>query len=165
MKDSHIMANILVHMADTKWTTMAVRAACSMAQAQGASVVLVRMLPAGNLNWLGMNADEYRFSESEREDLAAYQAIAAEHGLSLTSAVYKYDDLAEGFARAADELGADAVIAREMVNGHGLIHRSSAETEHMDHLLEAHHHHLYVVNAPACCDKDWTPSVRAVHHA
>lgn len=158
------MATILVQMADTKWTTLAVRAACKLAQTQQASVTLVKMLPATNLNWLGMDASEYRFSESENADIAVFQAIAAEYGLILATAVYKYDDLAEGIARAADDLLAESVIVRETVNGHRLVHSSTAEIHHLDELLEAHYHHLYVVNPPAVAADNWSPVAEAVHH-
>jgi nucleotide-binding universal stress UspA family protein len=146
---------VLVQMADTKWTTAAVQAAVDVAREQQADITLVKMLPASYLNWQGMDARDYRFTDADCEDLYAYEAIARSANVNVQTAVYKYDDLGDGLNQAADELGAETVIA---TTPH---HRDLAQ---LDHSLEAHHHHLYTVEQPAACCSNWQPKATAVHH-
>jgi|GEM_PF-1178900 len=160
--DGENMNTILVQMADTKWTTAAVRAACELAREQNADIVLAKMLHDSFLDWRGMKPEEYEFSETECDDLQAYQSIALAHGIVIRSINVRYEDLAEGLAEAADRVNATSVIA---TIPHSAIPFVDARTiHHFDAVLEAHQHQLFVVEQPAACGSDWQPHAHALQH-
>jgi hypothetical protein len=145
---------IMVQMADTKWTAAALEVACKQAQANNAEIALVKMLPANYLNWLGVEANEYRFTDSECEDIQTYHAIADKNGVAISTHVCKYDLLDEGLAEAADKVNADVVFAEIHDGSIPLTHK--LHVKHLQQCLEEHHHHLFTVEQPAVT-ANWTP--------
>jgi hypothetical protein len=152
---------VLVQMADTKWTTAAVEAACEHARENNGEVVLAKMLPANYLNWLGMEAIEYQFTESDCDDIVVYEEIARRCGVPVRTMVVKYENLEDGLANAADETNAEAVIAH--VPGSPIPFLHNRPVQRLDTLLEAHRHHLYTVEQPAA-PVNWKPEVTPFHN-
>jgi hypothetical protein len=152
------LTRILVQMADEKWTTAALTVALEKAQ-PGGEIALVEFLPADALNWHGLDCDEYEFSESEREEIQKFQAMAQAAGVKLTTHCYKTDSLEKTIVRAADTLDADAVFATVPHSALPFLH--DRPIKHLSHVLEAHHHHLFTVDQPAVTS-GWTPEAREV---
>lgn len=152
---------VLVQVADTKWTVAAVEAACKHAREEGGQVVLAKMLPANYLNWLGIEASEYRLTESDCDDILIYEGIAGRYGVPISTKVFKYENLEDGIADAADEVNADTVIAH--VPGSPIPFLHHLPERHLDELLEAHQHHLYTVEQPAA-PVDWIPEAKPFHN-
>lgn len=155
------MKTILVQFAETKWTTAAVEAAVEMAQAEHARIVLVRALADSFLDWRGLEASEYEFSEDELADQRQYEMMAATHGVPVETIVIKVHDLAEALAKTADDYQADVVIAPVIHNA--IPFSTERDLRHLDHVLEAHHHHLFTVEQPAASTHDYHPVAHAVH--
>lgn len=153
---------LLVHMAETKWTKATMRLAAQQAHEQGAQIVLAKMLPASYLNWQGLEEDEYRFTDSDCDDIYAYEAIAREHGVSVQARAFKYQTLEEGITRAAHIVHADAVFASLHEGALPFLHEESAER--LETLLQPEHCTLYVVEQPAAA-ANWMPTATAVHHS
>ncbi|MBL8132706.1 MAG: hypothetical protein JNL42_12675 [Anaerolineae bacterium] len=156
------MNGIMVHMADTKWTTGAIRAACAFAQGHaelGKWVALVRMLPSDMLHWTGDEAKDYHFTESEQEDIAHYRAIAEEHGLRMTVHAFEYNEhrFDEGVVNIADALDIQDVLVEIEPSILPFLH--SRHIRHLGHLLETHHHHLLTMDHQPAVDADWKPEV------
>jgi hypothetical protein len=145
---------LLVQMADARWTEDALRVALEHATA-GSRIVLALMLHDEFLGWRGAQPEEYQLSETERDELAAFRAQAQAHAVPLEFRVFGYHDLAEGLARAADAVSADVVLASVPSTGIPFFH--DREMRHLDHLLNAHDHHLYAVEEPAVHDETWHP--------
>lgn len=154
------MKTILVQLADTRWTKSAVQAACELARKEDAEVVLAKMLSASFLDWRGMEASEYVFTDAECEDIYAYEEIARKASVPIRSMVFKYDDLAKGLADAANFVHAGEVIAQTphetLPLGEGL------ELKYMERLMAARKHQLYTVNQPAAVVSGWHPQVEEV---
>ena len=154
-------STILVQVTDTKWTVAAVEAACKYARQHDGQVVLAKLLSANYLNWLGIEANEYRFTESDCTDIVVYEEIARRYGVPVRTQVFKYDTLKQGLACAADAVNADAVIAH--VPGSPVPFLRQRTERHLAALLESHHHHLYRVNQPAA-PVNWIPVATPIHN-
>ncbi len=140
-------STIMVQMADTKWTTSALEAAVAKAREIDAEVVLAYFIPCECLAWGGLAVEEHVFSESERDDLQAYQSIAARYGVRLSVQKFQYENLEAGVIAAADVLKADEVFAPMPHNS--LPFLSNRQARHLSDALEAHRHHLYTVDQTA----------------
>lgn len=155
------MNTILVQFAETKWTNAAVEAALDLAHEQHARIVLVRALSASFLDWRGLEASEYRFSEDELEDQRRYEMMAAVRGVPVETIAVKYHDLAETLAETADRYQADVVIAPVIHNA--IPFSTERDIRHLDHVIEAHHHHLFTVEPPAALPENYHPVAHAIH--
>ncbi len=138
---------IIVQLADTRWTTAAVEAACQIARDSKATLALVLLLSRETLNWKGIDANEYEFTDSEQDDLNTYQRIAATYGVPTNVHSFAYTDLAQTLATVADLLHADNVIAPVAEGTIPFV--GGRAVRHLSHVLESHHHHLLTVNQPA----------------
>jgi hypothetical protein len=145
-----IMAVVLVHMAETKWTISALACACEQARREQGEVILLKLLPANFLDWRGWKASEYLFSESEREDIAAYQALARQYGVPLRVHVMRATDEEQAIAAAAEQFDAASVYAAMPV--HAL--------RHLARDLELHQHQVYGVQQPAAAVGDVRPQAQ-----
>lgn len=153
MSESHPEI-ILVQLAETRWTTDALQVALDHA-GPGTTIILALMLHDSFLAWQGATADEYHLSETEQNEAETFQAQASAAGVPLTVRTFSYHDLAEGLAKAADAVNADIVLASLPADTIPFYH--DREMRHLDHLLNAHHHHLYQVEEPAAHGEDWHP--------
>jgi hypothetical protein len=149
----------MVHMAETRWTTSAVEVAAAKARETGAEIVLAYLIPCECLKWGGLAVEEHVFSESERDDLQLYQAIATRYGVRLSVQKFQYENLEAGLIAAADALNADEVFAP--VPHNSLPFLGDRQARHLSHALEAHRHHLYTVDQPAVT-AGWTPEAHPV---
>lgn len=131
---------IMVQMDDHKWTLAALEMACAEAATRRAEVVLVLLLPKSHVTLANIDVEHYAFSDTEREELEAYAAIAARYGVSLTGRVFEYSELDAGITAAADALNADTVFAHIPGDMLPFIHRR--HIHHLEETLEAHQHHL-----------------------
>lgn len=154
------LQQILVQMADEKWTTAALTVAIEKAGQSGGEIALVEFLPADALNWHGLEASEYEYSESEREEIQKFQRMAREAGVKLTLHCYKTDSLEGTIVRAADTLQADTVFATVPHSALPFLH--DRPIKHLSHVLEEHHHHLFTVDQPAVTS-GWKPEAHEVH--
>jgi hypothetical protein len=152
-------STIMVQMAETKWTTSALEVAAAKARETGAEVVLAYLIPCECLKWGGLAVEEHVFSESERDDLQTYQAIATRYGVRLSVRKFEYENLEAGLIAAADVLSADEVFAP--VPHSALPFLSDRQARHLSHALEAHRHHLYTVDQPAVT-VGWKPEAHIV---
>jgi hypothetical protein len=153
LTDTH-PATLLVQLAETRWTTDALQVALDHA-GPDSRIVLALMLHDSFLAWQGATPDEYHLSDTEQEEVAAFQAQASAHGVPLEVRAFGYHDLAEGLAKAADSVQADIVLATLPAAAIPFYH--DREMRHLDHLLNAHQHHLYLVEEPAAHGEDWRP--------
>ena len=153
LTDTH-PAVLLVQLAETRWTTDALQVALDHA-GPNSRIVLALMLHDSFLNWQGATADEYRLSETEQEEVAAFRAQAEARGVPLEVRTFAYHDMADGLAQAADSVQADVVLATLPADAIPFYH--DREMRHLDHLLNAHQHHLYLVEEPAVHGEDWHP--------
>lgn len=153
---------ILVHLDDHKWTLAAVEAACEHArEIGGGTIILARLLSANFLNWHGLEAEEYVLSDTEREELAEYEAIAQRYGVPVRHVIFKYEGtLVDGITQAADALNAQDVFANVPIGSLPLLNHR--EVKLLGHKLEEHHHHLYLVEPPAA-PVDWHPEGEEFH--
>jgi hypothetical protein len=140
------MPTIMVQMDDRKWTLNALREACQQARTRGAQVVLALMLPQRHVVFGGIDVARYNFTDAECEDLRDYNAVAEQYGVPLMTHVFEYDDLESGLAYAADTLNADTVYAR--LPGALLPVTQHGNERHLEQVLEAHKHHLRVLETP-----------------
>ena len=147
---------IMVQMAEPKWTAAALELACQQAASTGAEVALVELLHADAIHWLCCEADEYVFSESEREDLNHYREIAARHQVPMSVRVMKYDTLEQGIVEAADRVNADTVFVTLPPSVLSFLH--NRQVKHLSHLLEEHNHHLITFRQPEVTE-GWKPEV------
>ncbi|MBK8025016.1 MAG: hypothetical protein IPK19_27305 [Chloroflexi bacterium] len=156
------MNGIMVHMADTKWTTAAVKAACTFAHEHteiGKWIALVRMLPSDMLHWTGDEAKEYHFTESELEDIENYKKLAEDCGMRLSVHAFEYNEhkFDEGVVNIADKLEIHNVLVEIAPSALPFLH--SRHVRHLGHLLETHQHHLLTMEHQPVVDVDWTPEV------
>lgn len=134
---------VMVQMADVCWTKAAVEVAARRAKEIGAEIALVEMIAAERLAWQGIEAKDYQFSPSERDNIKAYRAIAAHYGVSVSVHVYKYESLTQAIAHAADDLDAESVF---VTLPHTLIpFMHERQVLQLNHLLEEHYHHLFTL--------------------
>lgn len=145
---------LLVQMADERWTADALRVALDHAT-PGSRIVLALMLHDQFLDWKGAQPEEYQLSETEQAEIAALRAQAQAQHVPLEFRVFGYHDLAGGLASAADAVNADVVLASVPADAIPFFH--DREMRHLDHLLNAHDHHLYAVEEPAVHDETWHP--------
>lgn len=139
-----LQPTVMVQMADVRWTTAAVEVAARRAKEIGASVALVELIAAERLTWQGIEASEYQFSSSERENIKGYRAIAARYGVPVSVHVVKYESLTDAIAQAADDLDAESVF---VTLPHTLIpFLHERQVLQLNHLLEEHYHHLFTLN-------------------
>jgi hypothetical protein len=137
---------IMVQMDDHKWTLAALRMACADAAARHGSVVLALLLPKTHVTLAGIDVSHYVFSETECDELEEYAAIAMQRHVPLTTRVFEYTHLDDGISAAADALNADTVYAH--VEGDLLPFIHQRHVRHLEHTLEAHHHHLRTFELP-----------------
>ena len=139
-----LQPTVMVQMADVRWTTAAVEVAARRAKEIGAEIALVEMIACERLNWQGIEAHDYQFSSSERENIKAYKAIAARYGVPVSVHVCRYESLTEAIAQAADELDAESVFVTLPHTLIPFVHER--QVLQLNHLLEEHYHHLFTVN-------------------
>lgn len=158
MTDTH-PATLLVQMAEPRWTTDALQVALNHA-GPDSRIILALMLHDSFLGWNGDTPEEYQLSETEQEQVAVFQAQALAYNLKLDVRAFGYHDLAEGLAKAADSVNADIVLATLPADNIPFYH--DREMRHLDHLLNAHQHHLYTVEEPAAHGEDWAPEATPI---
>jgi hypothetical protein len=105
------MKTILVQMADQRWTSDAVRAACALASNTAARVVVLHLMPVNHIRYLGTDLaitppDKHQFQQIE-----AYVAIADEYGVELNVRRMQSVSASDALAQAAEYLDADVVFA------------------------------------------------------
>ena len=134
---------ILVQMEARPWTWEALSQACAEADATGARIVLVKLVPDSYLAWLCDDCDAYCFSEAETADIVDYQTLAADYGVPLSVRVFQYHNLEEGIVKAADELKANTVFATMPPSPVPFMH--DAPLRHLEHRLHEHDHAFHSV--------------------
>lgn len=131
---------LMVQMEDHKWTTAALHEACQEAQKSSAKVALALLLPQSHCILANIDPAHYIFSETERDELTAYRAIAANYGVNLEVHVFAYNKLREGILEAADALQADTVWTH--LPGAFLPMEHDRQVHQLENMLESHRHHL-----------------------
>jgi hypothetical protein len=150
MNPNHTTTTLLVQMGETRWTTAAMQVACAKARSLHADIVLTKFIPTAYLNWTADTEAEYVFSESERDDITAYSAMAHKSGVTLHTRVVKYDDFNSALTQQADVCNASFVLTMPTHDLHTLAN-----------MLKAHQHALYTLQQPAAA-VGWQPEAVAV---
>jgi nucleotide-binding universal stress UspA family protein len=136
-------AKILVQIASHAWTLEAMRQACAEAKTTGASIVLVKLLPADYVAWFADDCDTYRFTEADTADIHEYEAVAASYGVPVQVRVFQYHSFEDGIVKVADALDAETVYATVPPSAVPFFH--DAPLRHLEHELHQHHHALHPV--------------------
>jgi hypothetical protein len=136
------MKNILVQMADRRWTMAALHLACGLARQHVTSVTLLRLISVPHPGWLGVY--EVLSSGQESRDLQEYRFTAEDYAVSVVIHSMQYVTLKEAVVQAADFLDADTVFAkfpRSFIPGWYNFQRHSMEQQ-----LRARQRRLYMLD-------------------
>jgi hypothetical protein len=102
---------IMLQIGEPTWTQKALHAACRQARQTGAELALVKMIPVQQPGWLGTELGYLNYSASDQADLANYEAIIEDYGVSFTAHLFQYMTLINGLIQAAEAVKAEVVFA------------------------------------------------------
>jgi hypothetical protein len=102
---------ILVITGEHNWTQRALHLAGAMARESGAAVVILKMIRAAHLEYLGAGIRESLLSYAEFDALRSYVALVESYGAPAAVEYFEYVDYSGGVACAAEQLSAQIVFA------------------------------------------------------
>lgn len=103
--------SVLVQMSDPEWTTAALETACKNYSGRAQTILLVKFVPQAFLDWLGISANDYRFNDTELDQMDRYVRLVESHNMYLGLAVTAYG---ENFDYALQDI-MDKYGIREMI--------------------------------------------------
>jgi hypothetical protein len=104
-------STILVVTGEHNWTQRAMHLAGAMAREAGAAVVILKMIRAAHLEYLGAGLRESFLPYEEFDALRGYVALVESYGAPAAVEYFEYVDYTGGVLSAAEQLAALAVFA------------------------------------------------------
>src|SRR5438105_3927402 len=103
---------ILVQMADRRWTMSALHLAFAMSRRNAHEIALVQFVSVPQIQWLGTPLGNRIPTPQEYSDLKDYHAAAEDYGVQMTLYTMQYVTLLDAIVQAAERLDAHAVFAK-----------------------------------------------------